>query len=309
MFCLKIKNLHRNSPIIVIIFYIFAINTAFAQVDTSSIVPIKPWKFDGTYIINFNQSSFTNWVSGGQNQIGLSSILKPILVFDNNRWSWTIQADIRFGLLKVSTDRARKSDDVIRLESKLGRRISKKWKFSGIYMYNSQFMPSYDNDNSDRILSAFMAPAYTNLSLGFDNNPNSHLSIYLTPTNLRSTYVLNDSLSARGEFGVEPGSKVLLKLGPSALISYKDEVFKDFFLDTKLGYFQNVLDGLGDPVINWDAILTMKFNKYLSTTFTFTLFYDPDSKIDVKDPDGNVVGKIAKVQFKQTLGVGFDIAW
>jgi hypothetical protein len=53
----------------------------------------------------------------------------------------------------------------------------------------------------------------------------------------------------------------------------------------------------------------MKFNKYLSTAFTFTLFYDPDSKIDVKDPDGNVVGKIAKVQFKQTLGVGFDITW
>jgi hypothetical protein len=284
------------------------LNNSFAQVDSTILVP-KSWKFDGTFVFNINQSSFTNWVAGGENQVGITTIVKPVLLYDNNRWSWSVNADFRYGMQKLATDKARKSDDVIRVELKAGRRISKSWKFSLLYLFNSQLSPSYDIDNSNRLLSSFMAPAYTNVSFGFDYNPDSHLSIFVTPANFRLTYVLNDSLSHAGEFGVTPGKPVLVKFGPSSYITYKNEVLKNIFVDTKLGFFQNILDGLGDPVINWDAVLTMKINKYMSTSFTFTLLFDPDSMTDIKDDYGNVTGKAAKVQFKQTLGVGLNFNW
>lgn len=313
MFCFNVVNsLFRRTSSLAVILLSAALSNAFAQADiadTTKVAPKGPWIFDGTFVFNINQSSFTNWVSGGENQVGLTTIVKPVVFFDNNRWSWSFSGDMRYGLQKVSSDKARKSDDVFKLEIRAGRRISKKWKFSGLYLFNTQISPSYDIDNINRLLSKFMAPAYTNLSLGFEYVPDDHLSIYVTPTNFRSTYVLNDSLSAAGEFGVKPGNPVLFKFGPSAYITYKNEVLKNILVDTKFGFFQNILDGLGDPVINWDALVTMKINEHMATSFTFTLLYDPDSKGDTKDSDGNLTGKVAKVQFKQTLGVGFNLNW
>jgi hypothetical protein len=277
-----------------------------AQTDSTSTVITKPWKFTGTFAFNLNESTFTNWVAGGDNQITTATILRPNLIFDNKKWSWETLLDVRHGLQKIGSDRTKKSEDLIRLESKLGRHISKNWKFSGYYSFYTQARPSYDGD---KLVSTFMAPSYTNINLGFDFNPAKSLSIFMTPANIRTTYVLNDTISARGDFGVEPGKTVLVKFGPSFLISYKDEILKNVNVDTKFGFFQDILDGLGDPVINWDAIFSMKVNKYMATTFTFALFYDKNSTVDIKDANGVITGKEAKIQFKQTFGFGLNLMW
>ncbi|MDZ7608573.1 MAG: hypothetical protein U5K79_23985 [Cyclobacteriaceae bacterium] len=79
-----------------------------------------------------------------------------------------------------------------------------------------------------------MAPGYTNLGLGFDYKIKDKFSLYLSPINLRTTYVLSDSLALAGEFGIPSGKKTLRRLGPSAMISYKDEVLKNVTLDTEI---------------------------------------------------------------------------
>jgi hypothetical protein len=302
-----IKSRVRVTLILTFILLIINSKPLFSQSDTTSSAIKKLWKFDGTFAFNLNESTFTNWVAGGDNQISSTTIIKPQLIFDNNKWSWETSLDIRHGIQKIESNTAKKSDDVLRFESKLGKRFSKNWKFSGLYTINTQARPSYDGE---KLVSAFMAPCYTNFSLGFDFNPDKTLSIYMTPANIRSTYVLNDTISARGDFGVTPGTKALVKFGPSFLVSYKDEVIKNILVESKLGYFQDILDArLGDPVVNWDAIISMKVNKYIATTFTFTLFYDKNSTVDVKDANGVVTGKVAKVQFKQTFGFGLSLMW
>jgi hypothetical protein len=281
--------------------------SASSQIDTAAVEKKKLWKFEGTIAFTLNESTFSNWVAGGNNQINTTTILRPVVIFDNNKWSWETDLDLRHGLQKIESDNVKKSEDVLRVQSKVGRRISKNWKFSGMYMLNTQARPSYDGNV---LQSTFMSPCYTNLSLGFDYNPVKSLSIYITPSNIRSTYVLNDTLNARGEFGVEPGSDYLFRFGPSFLIAYKDEVFKNILVDTRLGYFQNLFDKeIGDPVVNWDAIISMKVNKFIATTFTFALFYDKESKVDVKDENGVVTGKVAKIQFKQSFGFGLNMKW
>jgi hypothetical protein len=123
------------------------------------------------------------------------------------------------------------------------------------------------------------------------------LSICITPANTRSTYVLNDTISARGDFGVTPGKKVPINFGPSIYLSYKDEVLKNILADTEAGYFRNILYGFGNPVFNWDAVVTMKVNKQVAATFTFGLFYDKNSKVDMKDADGFITGQVAKLNY------------
>lgn len=277
--------------------------------DSAPALPPKLWQFSGTAVLTFNQSSFNNWVAGGDNQIGLITVLRPRLLFDNGKWSWFTQLDMRFGMQKVSDDRFSKSEDIFRLESKLGRQIGGHWSFSGIYTFNTQLAPSY-NANRDRLLSNFMAPAYANLGLGFDYRRSKVFSLYLSPINIRTTYVLNDSLSQAGEFGVSPGSKMLRRLGPAVLISYANTIWENVTLDTQLGWFQDFYDKkLLDPVINFDAIVKMQVNKILAVTAICSLFYDENSKIEVKDENGVVIDRVAKIQLKQTLGIGVSLRW
>jgi hypothetical protein len=280
--------------------------TSSAQTDTTAVEQEGPWKIDGTFSFNLNESTYSNWVAGGKNQLSTLTIIKPLLTFDNHKWQWITELDVRHGMQKVEENKPTKSHDVLKFETKLGRRISEKWNFSGFYSLNTQGRPSYDNEI---LKSTFMSPGYTNLNLGFDFLGVKDMSIYLSPANLRSTYVLNDTLSAQGKFGVNPGSFVLFKFGPSFLLTYKGELFKNVLVDTKLGYFQNILDGLGDPIVNLDGIISIKLNKYFATIFTIGVFYDEDSKADVKDDAGNVTGQKAYVQFKQSFGFGINYNW
>ena len=292
-----------------LLFLIFALMpsvTLFAQTDTTTVEQKGPWKIDGSFSFNINESTYSNWVAGGKNQLSTLTIVKPLLTFDNHKWQWITELDVRHGMQKVEKNKPTKSHDVLKFETKLGKRISEKWNFSGFYSLNTQGQPSYEEDI---LKSKFMSPGYTNLNLGFDYLGVKNMSIYLSPTNIRSSYVLNDTLSAQGKFGVNPGSFVLIKFGPSFLLTYKGELYKNVQVDTKLGYFQNVLDGLGDPVVNLDGIISIKLNKYFATVFTIGVFYDEDSKTDVKDAAGNVTGQKAYVQFKQSFGFGISYNW
>jgi hypothetical protein len=251
----------KNRNFLIQLFLIFSLLNitgmkSFSQTDSTQTAVNKNWKFDGTFLFHVHESTFTNWASGGDNQLASKMILKPIIKYDNGKWSWENTFDLRYGQQRNAREAVKKNEDEIIFTSKVGKRFSENWKFSSMYTFNSQFTPYKEND---RIQSAFMAPAYTNVSIGFDYDPNKNYTIYMTPLNMRNTWVFNDSLSARGEYMVKPGSNLRFRFGPSFLITYKGEISKNILLDTKLGYFQDVVDGLGDSFVNWDALLNLNY--------------------------------------------------
>ena len=305
-FRLEKKPIPILQVLFVLLFQNICINSSFAQTDTIKTQEINNWRIDGTFLFHIHEATFTNWASGGDNQLASKVILKPVFNYDNGKWSWENTFDFRYGQQRNAGEGLKKNEHEIAFISKVGKRFSEKWKFSGMYTFNSQFAPFWDGTV---LKSDFMSPAYTNLSLGFDYVPNTKLSIYVTPLNMRNTWVFNDSISARGDYNMEPGNYLRFRFGPSFLLTYKGDIAKNIKLDTKLGYFQDLIDGIGDPVVNWDALFNMKVNKFISASFNFTLFYDEDSKTDIKDESGNVIGQEAKVQFKQSLGVGLSYTW
>ena len=153
-----------------------------------------------------------------------------------------------------------------------------------------------------------MAPGYLSVALGMDYKPNEKLSLFLSPLTSRTTFVLDDLLSARGDYGVTSGEKSFSQLGPSVIFSYKDEVMKNVIIDSKMNA---MYEYGGDPkfIFLWDFILGLKVNKYLTTTLTTGLIYDENILFDVQDSGGNVVDQEKRVQFKEILAIGVTFSY
>jgi len=157
----------------------------------------------------------------------------------------------------------------------------------------------YEADTSYTI-SRFMAPAYLQGALGFEYKPSEVFYAVLSPGAVKLTMVMDDTLSAKGAFGVKAGDKSRLELGGAASIGIKTNVMKNVSLNSTLGLFSNYLENPQNIDVNWNVFILMKINDYLSANLTTQLIYDDDIK--TSDKNGNPEG--AKVQFKEVFGVG-----
>lgn len=130
--------------------------------------------------------------------------------------------------------------------------------------------------------------------------PNETFYVVISPVAGKLTMVLDDTLSARGSFGVDPGEKTRLELGGSASVGVKQEILKNVILSSTLGLFSNYLENAQNIDVDWKVMINMKINDYLSANLNTHLIYDDDIK--TSDDNGNPRG--AKVQFKEVFGVG-----
>ena len=299
---------HANQTILLLIFlfisgFLNAQDTEETPADT-----LKPWKINGLISINFSQSSFSNWAAGGDNNTGLSIFYKPIFNYSKGKVSWENILDFRYGKNKIGGDPWRKSDDLLELNSKLGINAGRNWYYTAVTNFRTQFDKGYASIEDTVIISTFMAPGYLSFSIGMDYKPNDKFSLYISPLTSRTTFVLDDSLSSRGEYGVTPGEKSFTQLGPGITLTYKNEVFENMVIDTRIN---SMYQYSSDPkfVFNWDFILGLKVNKFLTTTLTTGMIYDENILFDVTDAGGNVTGNEKRLQFKEVLAIGVTFSY
>ncbi len=70
--------------------------------------------------------------------------------------------------------------------------------------------------------------------------------------------------------------------------------------------FNNYLVKPENLDVNWELLVVVKVNKFLSVNINTHLYYDHDVKISVDDEnDGNLDNSEPRVQFKELLGIGF----
>ena len=268
--------------------------------DTTSL-----WKTDGTTTLNFSQVSFENWASGGENSYSLNGMFSVSANYKKDRTSWDNSLDVGYGIIKQGGRGVRKSDDKIEITSKYGYKSSSDWYYSGAFSFKTQFDKGYNYDEdagTKSRISDFMAPAYMLLSLGMDYKPSEHFTLLLSPLTGKTTFVLNDSLSDSGSFGVEPGKNIRNEFGGFVKVGYKQEIWDNVKLNTKLELFSNYLEDAQNVDVNWDILISMKINEYLSANLNTQLIYDDD--INYIDDDGNRHGP--RIQLKEVFGVGFS---
>ncbi|NLE32557.1 MAG: DUF3078 domain-containing protein, partial [Bacteroidales bacterium] len=86
--------------------------------------------------------------------------------------------------------------------------------------------------------------------------------------------------------------------------NFTPEWLKNVALTTKVDFFSNYLHNPQNVDVNWENMIALKVNKYISVNLTTHLIYDDDVRFDVLNDDGVTTRKVAKLQFKEIVGAG-----
>jgi len=72
-------------------------------------------------------------------------------------------------------------------------------------------------------------------------------------------------------------------------------------VSSRLSLFSNYANNPQNIDVNWETLIELKVNRFISATIATHLIYDDD--IAIQDRDGNTG---PRTQFKEVIGVGFS---
>ena len=277
--------------------------------DASESVPITPymlmksevekrWFFFGQNSLLFNQSAFSNWYAGGNNNFGVLGKVNYNIAYKNRRHFLDNNIQMGYGLVSSTGQSPRKTDDYINILTNYGYDLGRDVYLSTGYQFRTQFQPGYDyaltpNPVYEDRISRFMAPGYLNVGIGLSYNPSENFQVIFRPATGKFTFVLDEKLQKKGRFGLErDGQSVRTEIGAMANILYKVKIMDNMSYTNQLTLFSNYANHPERVDIMYNGVLDIKFNKFISTIVTIDLMYDHD--------------QMQALQLKQTLGVGFS---
>jgi hypothetical protein len=269
---------------------------------------VKHWKVSGFGSLTMSQAAFSNWAAGGTNSIGASGMLNLRFRYLKGKHAWSNFLDLGYGfqyLGPIERMKYNKTDDKLEFTTAYSFELhnNKKWFLTILANFRTQFSPGYNNPDDMVLISEFMAPGYLIAGVGITYRPANFFNIYLSPASARFTFVLNDSLSACGAFGVEKGKNVRTEVGPFLRSELNKDLAKNINLTTYLELFTDYVHNFGCIDVNWNVLFTLKVNKWLATVVNCQLIYDDDVWIQTNAPEP-ATGP--RTQFKETIGVGLS---
>ena len=223
------------------------VGTAFSQEPADNAKP-KAWKFDGIIGLNANGSGQINWTGGGKNTVSGLAFAKLHLLYYKDALAWETNLDTEFGVTweQKKEDPWKKSSDKIKLSSKFGWEFQPTWFLTILGNFESQYAVGRKmQDGYDPPISKFLAPSYTDLSVGFDWKTNVNgcdFSLYMSPVSMLivTAYVGNKMNEAYNK-----EHKELYPDDPNKNWDFRQE------MQMKYGTYRIVKDAAGKPVIDW----------------------------------------------------------
>mgnify|MGYP000477166155 FL=1 len=262
---------------------------AYSQTDDKGYEEGK-YVLKGVSGLNLSQTAMTNWSAGGENSVAGNAYLNGSLTHKNGNWLWVTNLVLGYGLTKTKSQGMRKSTDKIGLSTQLGYSTNNVWFYTLMGDLNTQFAKGYNYPDKEHYISNFFAPAYSNVSLGMEYRPKSNYSIYLSPVSAKMTFVEDDYPSDLGAFGVDPGDRFKIECGAYLKARAEMPVMENVSLITTADFFTPYSNQFGNIDVNWDMLISMKINKFLSATLNTTLKYDNDVKTFVFKTKPSAIG-------------------
>ncbi len=119
------------------------------------------WKNQVIAGLNLTQASFDNWARGGENSLAWQLKLDMNSTNDQERFIWVNNSKFTLGFAKVGDDEAKKSADLIDLESvytrKLGKYLSPFVAVTGKTQFAAGFQ--FEGDTKTKV-SKFLDPGF-----------------------------------------------------------------------------------------------------------------------------------------------------
>lgn len=253
------------------------------------------WTKKGTIALLVNQSTFENWIPGGQSNFAASGGINYDFNYKKDTWNWDNKLMLAYGVTKIKGANLQKADDRFEFNSLLGKKAQGYWFYSLFANVKTQMTTDLTgnyNLASGGNRTRFFAPGFIQVGPGMLWKKSDNLKVNIAPLTSRLILVMDDQLSNSGAFGVDPGKKMRYELGASVSGYYKFNVMENVSVENILNLYTNYLDKPQNVDLDYQLNIAMKINKYLTTNFSYQTVYDDNA--------------FAGLQTRQIIGLGVN---
>jgi len=267
------------------------------------------WTKTGKITLLINQSAFSNWQAGGDNNFAGNINLNYDFNYIKGDWLLDNKLLASYGTTINDDDGARKTDDRLELNSILGKKIKNNWSGSFFMNFKTQFTDGYEYEddyldqnpganNEDFPTSGLFKPAYLSFGPGMLWKKNDNLYVNIAPLTAKITFITSEIFTYNDEdyfdedgnqlyvyessndvetFGVDPGDSSLFEFGLNIRSYYKFDIMKNINMENIFSIYSNYLDKPQNVDIDYTMNLVMKINDVFSTNLTFQTIYDDNA--------------------------------
>lgn len=270
--------------------------------DSVVVIPQKPnfWKYYSNSSLEFYQYYYSkNWYKDRtDNYYNMLAVLKMGVSYNNkSKFNWENNLEMRLGFRSFPKDtehQFKTSDDLIRLNSKIGYKATEHWNYTFFVEGTTQMLRSY-YDNSQQVRSDFMSPFSSVVSLGMEYNMSwkrFSCSANMSPIAYNFKSVARKELAT--VHGIEEHHSTYNKFGPFVNVKYSWQIIDNIKWDGRIYWFSD----LTMNTIEWESTFTFIVNKYIKSTLFLYPRFD-DSSPNYKSPKNH-----GYFMFRQYLSLG-----
>ena len=279
----------------------------FSQQNKDSLIVDSLWKKNGDIIFLANQSSFSNWSSGGQSNVSGTLKINYNLNYYENGWAWDTKIHSAFGLNKTGGNKfVRKTDDRLEINSVIGKKFNNnligKWSYSSFFNFQTQFAKGYyyGNDSEGNNIrtekSRFFSPANILLGVGLywkrDQNFWANFAPMTAKLILVNRFFTRNLQGEQSYFGIKKNGNSRFELGASFRSFFKKEIYENITIENSLSLYSDYLYEPKNIDFDYTLGVVMQINKFISTNLLFQFVYDDN--------------EIKKIQIREVVGLGVN---
>ncbi|CAM4170749.1 DUF3078 domain-containing protein [Flavobacterium antarcticum] len=265
---------------------------------------VSYWKSKGNVSLLFNQSNFSNWTAGGENNLSGNFGLNYGLEYAKGEWTWDNKLMASYGLVKTkNASFEKKTDDRLEFNSILGKKAVGNWSYSAFLNFRTQITKGYvygKDVNGAEIRTEstdFLSPGYLTFGPGMLYKKDDNLKINIAPATSKLTFVDDFYTSQPGYvdgsyFGVDANESMRYEFGFYGSVYYKLNIMANVSAENILNLYSNYLEETKNVDVDYSLNIVMKINRYLSTNLSFQAIYDDNA--------------FQGLQTRQVFGVGVN---
>lgn len=274
---------------------------------------VAPWTIGGDGNVGFTQTYLNNWKKGGKSAMSILLVGRGYANYSYNKLRWENSAEIRNGWIKPGDEMIQKNDDKFRLTSRLGLSAFQKWFYSTELDFETQFFNGYKYPNIEKPISSFLAPGRFLAKIGLDYKPHKDFSLFISPLTSKTVFVIDTLKIDHTAYGIQRGRTAQWEPGINTDVRFKKEFAGNITFETKYRMFINYLEPMERFEMEWENLLNVQLNEYISFRTMIHTIYDRKVLFDRLDKEGNPVldqngQKIRepKLQLREFVTIGFS---
>ena len=249
----------------------------------------KTWTRAGNISFLLNQSTFDNWITGGENSFSGNLGLNYDFNYKKKDWNWDNKIIAEYGIMQTkNAEFEKKTNDRLELNSIVGKKASGEWFYSAFLNFKTQFTKGYKYTKVDGVevrgeaTTQFMSPAYLALGPGMLWKKSDDLKVNIAPATSRFTFVNKDFTSVPGYvdgsyFGVDANKSMKFEFGMYASGYYKFNVMENISFENTLTLYSDYLKDPQNVDLEYQLNIVMTINKYISANLIFHTIYDDNA--------------------------------